>query len=499
MKLTAPLALLIATLISLPALRAEESDNLRRFSLRDGRSFQAAIVAKAGSTVTLKMLNGREEVTPLGMLSEPDRMYVAKWSPLKDALMRNADFSKATVQQLLELRGYQTFEFDIQGNHIFVEGELNGKPQRFLIDTGADTSLLDLKAAEEAGLEIGPLTEKVSGVAGEAPAAVVRVPTLKMGDALMTNRRILAADMFKDHEGPRTYGAIFGADFLRELNAVISYREGRMFLKTDAAAPAEAAGAPKPAAAAPAAEAKQEFRRWTSTDGRTMFAALDAKTETEVVFRLQNGQKAKLPVDKLSTEDQAFIKQWNQLRDKLAADPEFNRLSVRELLELRGYQSLEYRLNGNHIIIDGEANGKKSRFLIDTGAHGGVFHIDFAKEIGLDVGPMDQWIYGIGGKAPAAIVKVKTLKLGDAVIENRELLGADLLREMKAFGSSHDAIFGADFMRELDAVISYKEARMFLRPGMGDQAKEKDKPAEPATAPAPAAPASEPKPTDPFP
>ena len=499
MKLTAPLALVIATLISLPGLRAEETDNLRRFSLRDGRSFQATIVAKAGSTVTLKLLNGREEVTPLGMLSEPDRMYVAKWTPLKDALMRNADFAKATVQQLLELRGYQTFEFDIQGNHIFVEGELNGKPQRFLIDTGADTSLLDLKAAEEAGLEIGPLTEKVSGVAGEAPAAVVRVPTLKMGDAVMTNRRILAADMFKDHEGPRTYGAIFGADFLRELNAVISYREGRMFLKTDAAAPAEAANTPKSAATGPVAETKQEFRRWTSTDGRTTFAALDAKTETEVVFRLQNGQKAKLPVEKLSTEDQAFIKQWNQLRDKLAQDPEFNRLSVRELLELRGYQSLEYRLNGNHIILDGEANGKKSRFLIDTGAHGGVFHIDFAKEIGLDVGPMDQWIYGIGGKAPAAIVKVKTLKLGDAVIENREMLGADLLRQMKAFGSSHDAIFGADFMRELDAVISYKEARMFLRPGMGDQAAEKEKPAEPAAAPAPPAPAGEPKPTDPFP
>lgn len=494
MKLTALLAISFAALSCLPSVRATGDENLRRFSLRDGRSFQATIVAKEGNSVTLRTLNGRNEVTPVGLLSEPDRMYVAKWTPFKDALLRNADFAKATVQQLLELRGYQTFEFDIVGNHIFVEGELNGKAQRFLIDTGADTSLLDLKAAEDCGLEIGPLTEKVSGVAGEAPAAVVRVPTLKMGDALVTNRRILAADMFKDHGGSRTYGAIFGADFLRELNAVISYREGRMFLKTEAAAPAARPGT----AGKAAADAKQEFRRWTSTDGRNMFAALDSKTETEVVFRLQNGQKAKLPVEKLSTEDQAFIKQWNQLRDKLAADPEFNRLSVRELLELRTYQSLEYRLSGNHIVIDGEANGKKSRFLIDTGAHGGVFHIDFAREIGLDVGPMDQWIYGIGGKAPAAIVKVKTLKLGDAVIENREMLGADLLREQKAFGSSHDAIFGADFMRELDAVISYKEARMFLRPGMGDQANEKEKPAEPAATPAPAAAPGAEKATDPF-
>lgn len=496
MKPTALLALSLALAAALApaAARADESDNLRRFSLRDGRSFQATIVAKVGNNVTLRMLNGREEVTPIGMLSEPDRMYVAKWTPFKDALLRNADFAKATVQQLLEMRGYQTFEFDIQGNHIFVEGELNGKPQKFLIDTGADTSLLDLKAAEECGLEIGPLTEKVSGVAGEAPAAVVRVPTLKLGDAVVTNRRILAADMFKDHGGQRTHGAIFGADFLRELNAVISYREGRMFLKTEPGPEAEPTG--QPAQAAQPAAAKQEFRRWTAADGRSMFAALDAKTETEVVFRMQNGQKARLPLDKLSAEDQAFIGKWNQLRDQLAANPEFNRLSVKELLELRGYQSLEYRLSGNHIIIDGEANGKKSRFLIDTGAHGGVFHIDFAREIGLDVGPMDQWIYGIGGKAPAAIIKVKSLKLGDAVIENREMLGADLLRQQKAFGSSHDAIFGADFMRELDAVISYKEARMFLRPGLSDALPEKAEEAPEKAGPtAPAAGEA----TDPFP
>ena len=455
-----PVLLAAATLGLAGLASGDDAVALRRFSLRDGRSFQAAIVSKTDSSVTLKLQNGRTEVTPLALLSEPDRNHVNKWSAFKDALLKNAEFSKTTVQEVLEMRGYQTFEFEIEGNHIFVEGELNGKPQKFMIDTGAASSLLDLKAAEGAGLEIGPMTEKISGVAGEAPAAVVRVPSLKMGDAHITNRKLLAADIFDKIPGPRTYGAIFGGDFLRELNAVISYREGRMFLKVDNSAAADKG------AAAP----RQEFRRWTATDGRVMTAALDDRTETEATFRMQNGQRAKLPIDKLSADDQAVIAKWNPLKDKLAVNPEFNRLSVRELLELRGYQSLEYRLSGNHIVIDGEANGVKARFLMDTGAHGGVFHIDFAKTAKLDVGPMDQWIYGIGGKAPAAIVKVKTMKLGDAVIENREMLGADLLGQMKALGSSHDAIFGADFMRELDAVISYKEGRMFLRPSMGDKA-----------------------------
>lgn len=454
-----PVAVLIAALGVATVSRADDAGALRRFSLRDGRSFQAEIVSKTDSSVTLKLPNGRSEVIPLALLSDPDRNHANKWSVFKDALLKNAEFSRTSVQDLLEMRGYQTFEFEIEGNHIFVDGELNGKPQKFMIDTGAASSLLDLKAAEAAGLEIGPMTEKVFGVAGEAPAAVVRVPTLKLGDANITNRKLLAADIFDKIPGPRNYGAIFGGDFLRELNAVISYREGRMFLKVDS-----------PAADAGATPSRQEFRRWTATDGRVMSAALDDRTDKEVIFRMQNGQRAKLPIDKLSADDQAVIAKWNPLRDKLAVNPEYNRLSVKELLELRGYQSLEYRLSGNHIVIDGEANGTKARFLIDTGAHGGVFHIEFATKAKLDVGPMDQWIYGIGGKAPAAIVKVKSLKLGDAVIENREMLGADLLGQMKAFGSSHDAIFGADFMRELDTVISYKEARMFLRPGMGDRA-----------------------------
>jgi hypothetical protein len=44
---------------------------------------------------------------------------------------------------------------------------------------------------------------------------------------------------------------------------------------------------------------------------------------------------------------------------------------------------------------------------------------------------------------------------------------------------NHDAIFGANFLRELDGVISYKEARIFLRPDNSDKPEE-SKPAQPA-------------------
>ena len=73
---------------------------------------------------------------------------------------------------------------------------------------------------------------------------------------------------------------------------------------------------------------------------------------------------------------------------------------------------------------------------------------------------MDQWVYGIGGTAPAAETQYSSLSIGKSLIENRQLLSADL-----AQGDDLDevGIFGGDYMRELNAVITYREMRLFLR------------------------------------
>jgi predicted aspartyl protease len=147
---------------------------------------------------------------------------------------------------------------------------------------------------------------------------------------------------------------------------------------------------------------------------------------------------------------------------------------------LRAYQSFQYRLEGNHILVDGLINSTKTRFLIDTGAHSCVMDIKFAKEVAkLEVGPMDQVIRGIGGEAPAAKTKVPLLKLGDAVIRDREALSADIHKGSIGGEGNHDALFGADFLKELDAVINYKEGRMFLKPDNSDRGPDESKKEEP--------------------
>ena len=76
-----------------------------------------------------------------------------------------------------------------------------------------------------------------------------------------------------------------------------------------------------------------------------------------------------------------------------------------DILELRKYQSFEYKRLGNHIFVDGQLNKKDTRFMIDTGAGSSVLDVNWAKDTGCQVGPMDQVVYGIGGKAQPPSLK----------------------------------------------------------------------------------------------
>lgn len=464
---------------------AQQAASLRRYAMKDGKTFYASVLKKDDLSVAFRLQNGQPANIMIKDLSQPDQQFIRKWTKFKEELMNNAQFAKLTVKAMLELRGYQSFEFDIKGNHIFVEGELNGKKTTFMVDTGADTSLLNLSAAKDAGVEIGPMDQTIRGVAGTAPAAVCKVSSIKLGDAVIENRKLLATDMSKIGGGDE-FDAIFGADFLRELDAVISYREGRMLLKPGNIAPVKPAAPGTPAAQQ--AAAFSEWKRWTTADGKNFVASLVDKGETEVKFRMQNGQIAPWPIEKLSEADKDMVAKWDKLADSLAKNPEWRTLTVKELLELRGYQSFAYRSSGNHILVDGAVGKVKTVFLIDTGAYSGLFDTEFSKKAGLEIGPFDQIVRGIGGEKPAALTKVPRLTMGDAVIENRTLLSCKL--HIGAIGGQgdFDGIFGADFLRELDGVISYKEARMFLKPDNSDK-PDAAKPAEPAKDAKDAAPA----------
>ena len=55
------------------------------------------------------------------------------------------------------------------------------------------------------------------------------------------------------------------------------------------------------------------------------------------------------------------------------------------------------------------------------------------------------------------------ITMGDATLNNRILLATDLKRNQENKQQEWVGLFGADYMRELEAVITYRESRIFLK------------------------------------
>lgn len=451
------LALLCGALACATSPAADEAE-YREFTGSNGKVIKAVLVDKTEDTVTLLLENGGRAKVPLEKLSEGDREYIAKWSKEEAVFLKRC--RTLTVGQLLALRGYESFPFRLENNSIVVDGTMNGKKARFLIDTGAGTSLLHDGFAKEAGCELGPYDQTIYGVAGEAKAAFTDTKTITMGESVFANRKILCTDLLKD-KPPGTKlreDAIFGADFMARLDAVISYKERRIFLRPDLSDDSKIDIAEDDDNGG---ELSLQFRLFDTKDGKVHRGNVKSKTPTVVTLTLVNGKEMQIPISRLVEDDAAFVKVWSEAGDQFLKH--CGGLKVEELLELRRYQSFHYERRGNHLFVEGTLNGNKVDYMIDTGADNSLLHLWAAEKNGCDIGPMDQEVWGIGGKAPAAVTKIKELTMGEAVVTNRKCLTTDLARFQPDDQLGYAGIFGADFMREFDAVITYREDRVFLK------------------------------------
>lgn len=450
MKITP--GLLFATLLGFSSLVSGQGveTEYRDFKGTNGVVIPAALLDKTADSATLLLRNGKRTTVPFTSLSEEDRQYIASWDKEKAIFVQQC--RSLTIRQVLELRGYESFPFRFEGNSIFMDGKLNGQAGKFLIDTGAGTSLIHIPFAEKAKCKIGEMTEKIYGVAGEAPAGWTDVENISFGESVFKGRSILATDLangLPEGSVPKE-DAILGADIMSQLRAVISYPERRIFLRPDHS---DSTDEETPAAAEVA------YRLFRTKDKQTYKGKVLSKTPTVATLELVGGKTMQLPVSRLIDDDAAYVNDWSEAAALFLQHCQS--LTIQELLELRRYQSFGYDRRGNHIFVDGTLNDNKVTYMIDTGADNSCLDVGEAKKNNCEVGDMDQWVYGIGGKAPAAVTKIAKITMGDVVLTNRKVLSTDLTR-----GGTQPldnvGLFGADYMRELDAVLTYQEKRIFL-------------------------------------
>ncbi len=431
------------------------AEEYRTFTGANGKEINAVLIDKSDDQVTLLLKNGSRTTFPQDKLSEEDRTFVQDWNREKAIFIRQC--KGLTVRQLLELRGYEVFKYELQGNSIIIPGKMNGVDSRFLVDTGAGSSLLHLESAHKTKCKVGPLDQKVYGVAGETDAAWTEVDSLTFGESGFSDIKILAADLAEDlTDVQKSFASgedmLLGADLLIQLETVIDYRERSIFFRPDRSKDSELEVE---------TESDLSFRLFKLLDNTTLRGRIKDKNASSVTLTLQNGREQGYAISRFSPEDKEYIIRWSP---EAASFLQYCRsLTIEELLELRRYQSFEYERRGNHIFVDGTLNDNDVTWLIDTGADSSLLHLHWAKEYGCEVGPMDQKVNGIGGEAPAAITKIAKITLGNAELTNRRLLSTDLARFQPDEDLDYIGLFGSDYMRELDAVVTYREQKIFLK------------------------------------
>lgn len=119
----------------------------------------------------------------------------------------------------------------------------------------------------------------------------------------------------------------------------------------------------------------------------------------------------------------------------------------------------------NLFFVDGYLNGKKARFLVDTGANVSVLDINKSKKYGFTYRDKDDTVVGIGGYTKRYRVystKLKT-KYGENILI--KFSGGDMsvvFGVMSNEGINVVGIIGSDFLMNSDAIIDYKNRTLQL-------------------------------------
>ena len=303
----------------------------REFTSSDGKKIEAILIDKTDDTLTLKLKGGKSATLAYSKLSEADQEYVRKWDKEKELFITQC--RSLRIGEMLELRGYESFKYELRGNHIYIKGELNGNKATFMIDTGAGSTVLDLVGAKQTKCEIGPMDQKIYGIGGEAPAALTKVSEIKLGESIIKDQTLLAADLFKNIPGARrNYHCILGAEFMSQLRAVISYKEGRIFLRPDLVGNDDEIKV----------EEVPKYRIFKLKNGKSRAGRVQKKNPSSTVLNLVNregevtGEQTILNND-MSEEDKTYVDKWTPERDLFLR--QCRGLTVHDILELRKYES----------------------------------------------------------------------------------------------------------------------------------------------------------------
>jgi aspartyl protease family protein len=146
-----------------------------------GRMGERALVARGGETFTLTPGEPRNGLTLLRWDGDAAIVRTEGGGP---ALVLRPGQGPVSIGAQRGTAGVRTITIPMgSGGHFFAAGAINGRPVRFMVDTGATTIAMGRAEAERLGLDIaGPPTGMARTAGGNVPLHRVVLRSVRVGE-----------------------------------------------------------------------------------------------------------------------------------------------------------------------------------------------------------------------------------------------------------------------------------------------------------------------------
>jgi predicted aspartyl protease len=186
------------------------------------------------------------------------------------------------AQATCQLQTVAQFPIVLNGNTAEVAASINGRPVRFLLDSGAGTTTITRNAAEALQLPTHPTDDDFYGVGGSEKARITTLHELKIGDfAARDIRMMVVGSGFSGVD----YVGLFGGDFLFQADVELDFadRVVRLF-KPKGCQGDEVVYWNKPYSTAEiVGDSSHALNLYVTLNGHKVLAQLDTGSDTSIV------------------------------------------------------------------------------------------------------------------------------------------------------------------------------------------------------------------------
>lgn len=226
----------LALFVSAPNSLLAQSDaaaEYRTYTNAAGKTIRAKITDKKGGIAHLRMTDGITYRVAIDTLSQSDREFIDSWEPAhsKAEKLRAVDMG-----ELFAARGFKGVPLTLKNNQALVDIKIGEQSFTCLLDTGAQSSVIDRTKAKALRLTVRENVGFAGGIGGSAgPVGMTNMAEIVVGEVKKRDVTFAVMDLrgISGGHGGTRFDGIIGFDLLEDLEAVIDYKGGVLYLRED--------------------------------------------------------------------------------------------------------------------------------------------------------------------------------------------------------------------------------------------------------------------------